>query len=83
MQTGVFLLLFLSTAQMPLHLLTGWLHSVARVNPMSNIASTRPPGLPRRRRMVDDLARPDLDRRPDGVRAASRLGRNAPGDPLS
>lgn len=37
MQTGIFLLVFLSTAQMPIHLLTGWLHTVARVNPMTNV----------------------------------------------
>ncbi len=37
MQMGVFLTVFLSTAQMPLHLLGGWLHQVARFNPMTNI----------------------------------------------
>jgi ABC-2 type transport system permease protein len=37
MQSGVFLTIFLSTAQMPLDLLTGWLHSVARFNPMTNV----------------------------------------------
>ncbi|HEX2050584.1 MAG TPA: ABC transporter permease [Actinomycetota bacterium] len=37
MQTGIFLSIFLSTAQMPLDLLTGWLHAVARVNPMTNV----------------------------------------------
>ncbi len=37
MQTGIFLLVFLSTAQMPIDLLTGWLHTVARFNPMTNI----------------------------------------------
>lgn len=37
MQTGVFLSVFLSTAQMPLDLLTGWLETVARFNPMTNI----------------------------------------------
>jgi ABC-2 type transport system permease protein len=37
MQIGVFLLVFLSTAQMPIELLTGWLHEVARFNPMTNI----------------------------------------------
>jgi ABC-2 type transport system permease protein len=37
MQSGVFLVIFLSTAQMPINLLTGWLHDVARVNPMTNI----------------------------------------------
>lgn len=37
MQTGVFLSVFLSTAQMPLPLLTGWVHAVARFNPMTNI----------------------------------------------
>ena len=37
MQTGLFIVIFLSTAQMPIHLLTGWLHGVARVNPMTNV----------------------------------------------
>ena len=37
MQSALFLVVFLSTAQMPLHLLTGWLHAVARVNPMTNV----------------------------------------------
>lgn len=37
MQTGIFLTVFLSTAQMPLNLLTGWLHDVALVNPMTNV----------------------------------------------
>jgi ABC-2 type transport system permease protein len=37
MQSGVFLSIFLSTAQMPIDLLTGWLHDVARFNPMTNV----------------------------------------------
>ena len=37
MQIGIFLTVFLSTAQMPLHLIDGWLHEVARVNPMTNV----------------------------------------------
>lgn len=37
MAVGVFVTVFLSTAQMPLDLLTGWLHTVARFNPMTNI----------------------------------------------
>jgi ABC-2 type transport system permease protein len=37
MQSGLFLVLFLSTAQMPLHLLTGWLHTVARFNPVTYV----------------------------------------------
>lgn len=37
MQSGVFLVVFMSTAQMPLDLIGGWLHTVARVNPMTNI----------------------------------------------
>lgn len=37
MQTGVFIVIFLSTAQMPINLLTGWLHTVARFNPMTNV----------------------------------------------
>jgi ABC-2 type transport system permease protein len=36
-QSGAFLTVFLSTAQMPMDLLTGWLHAVARFNPMSNV----------------------------------------------
>jgi ABC-2 type transport system permease protein len=37
MQAGVFLSIFTSTAQMPLDLMTGWIHAVARVNPVTNI----------------------------------------------
>lgn len=37
MQIGIFLTVFLSTAQMPLHLIDGWLHTVARFNPMTNV----------------------------------------------
>lgn len=37
MQIGIFITIFLSTAQMPLHLISGWLHGVARVNPMTNV----------------------------------------------
>jgi ABC-2 type transport system permease protein len=37
MQSGAFLSVFLSTAQMPIFLLSGWLHTVARFNPMSNV----------------------------------------------
>lgn len=36
-QVGMFVTLFFSTAQMPLQAMTGWLHAVARVNPMSNV----------------------------------------------
>ena len=37
MQMGIFLSIFLSTAQMPLELLTGWLHTIARFNPMTYV----------------------------------------------
>jgi ABC-2 type transport system permease protein len=37
MQTTVFLASFLSSAQMPLNLLDGWLHTVAVINPMTNV----------------------------------------------
>lgn len=37
MQSGLFLAVFLSTAQMPIELLTGWIHTVARFNPMTNV----------------------------------------------
>lgn len=36
-QVGIFLSIFLSTAQVPLSVMTGWLHGVARVNPMTNV----------------------------------------------
>lgn len=37
MQLPVFVAVFLSTAQVPLDLMSGWLHAVARVNPVTNI----------------------------------------------
>jgi ABC-2 type transport system permease protein len=37
MQMALFLGFFLSTAQMPLDLLTGWVHAVARFNPITNV----------------------------------------------
>ena len=37
MQIGVFVTNFLATAQVPLVLMTGWLHTVARINPMTNV----------------------------------------------
>lgn len=37
MQIGVFVTIFLATAQVPLSVMTGWLKSVARVNPMTNV----------------------------------------------
>jgi ABC-2 type transport system permease protein len=37
MQFGIFMTIFLSSAQMPLGAMRGWAHSVARVNPMTNI----------------------------------------------
>ena len=37
MQTGIFLSTFLSTAQMPVELMTGWLDNVARVNPVTYV----------------------------------------------
>ena len=37
MQAGLLLAFFLSTTQVPLSVMTGWLHTVARVNPMTNV----------------------------------------------
>jgi ABC-2 type transport system permease protein len=37
MQLSLFLTLFLTEAQMPLSIMSGWLHSVARVNPLTNV----------------------------------------------
>ena len=37
MQLSIFLTMFMSTAQVPLNVMTGWLHAVARVNPVTNI----------------------------------------------
>lgn len=36
-QMALFLTFFLSTALMPLGLLTGWVHAIARFNPMTNV----------------------------------------------
>jgi ABC-2 type transport system permease protein len=36
-QVGIFVALFLTTGQVPLAAMTGWLHSVARFNPMTNV----------------------------------------------
>jgi ABC-2 type transport system permease protein len=37
MQLTLFTCIFLSNAQAPLDVMTGWLHSIARVNPFTNI----------------------------------------------
>ena len=37
MQLGLFNAIFLSNAQTPLNVMTGWLHSIARINPFTNI----------------------------------------------
>jgi ABC-2 type transport system permease protein len=36
-QVGIFFIVFLSSAQTPLSVMRGWLHGVARVNPMTNV----------------------------------------------
>ena len=36
-QVGIFFIVFLSSAQTPLSVMRGWLHGVARINPMTNI----------------------------------------------
>jgi ABC-2 type transport system permease protein len=37
MQTPVFLILFLAPVYVPLSLLTGWIHAVAKVNPLTAV----------------------------------------------
>jgi len=37
MQTPIFTLLFLSPVYVPLHLLQGWIHAVAKLNPITYI----------------------------------------------
>lgn len=37
MQASIMFVFFLSTAQVPLSAMSGWLHGVARVNPMTNV----------------------------------------------
>ena len=37
MQVGLFVVVFLSTAQVPLSVMTGWLKPVARINPMTEV----------------------------------------------
>ena len=36
-QVGIFLAIFLSTAQVPISAMSGWLPDVARINPMTNV----------------------------------------------
>ena len=36
-QVGIFTVLFLSIGQVPLTVMTGWLHAAARINPMTNV----------------------------------------------
>ena len=45
MQLTMFVVLYLSTAQMPLPLMSGWLHNVARFNPATNILRLAREGL--------------------------------------
>ena len=45
MQLTMFVVLYLSTAQMPLPLMNGWLHNVARINPATNILRLAREGL--------------------------------------
>lgn len=40
MQTPVFMVLFLAPVYVPLHLLRGWIHAVARVNPLTFIVES-------------------------------------------
>ena len=44
-QFAVFFTIFLSTSQVPLAAMSGWLHSVARVNPMTNVLRLARQGL--------------------------------------
>ena len=37
MQLGLFVTIFVSSAQAPLNVMRGWLHGVARINPITNI----------------------------------------------
>jgi ABC-2 type transport system permease protein len=39
MQTPIFIILFLSPVYVPLSLLTGWIHAVAKLNPVTYIES--------------------------------------------
>ena len=45
MQLTMFVVLYLSSAQMPLPLMRGWLHNVARINPTTNILRLAREGL--------------------------------------
>jgi ABC-2 type transport system permease protein len=40
MQTPIFTLLFLSPVYVPLHLLRGWIHAVAKLNPITYIVTS-------------------------------------------
>lgn len=45
MQLSIFVVMFLSTAQVPLQVMSGWLHSVARLNPATNVLRLARTGL--------------------------------------
>jgi ABC-2 type transport system permease protein len=44
-QFAIFFTIFLSTSQVPLSNMAGWLHAVARVNPMTNVLRLARQGL--------------------------------------
>jgi ABC-2 type transport system permease protein len=45
MQLSIFVVMFLSTAQVPLQVMSGWLHGVARINPATNVLRLARAGL--------------------------------------
>lgn len=45
MQLSIFFVMFLSTAQVPLQVMSGWLHGVARINPATNVLRLARAGL--------------------------------------
>ncbi len=84
MQTPVFLLLFLAPVYVPISLLKGWIHAVAKLNPATAFLQARPgPDLRRarpHRPRVRGGGRPDRAvRRVDAHRPAPRRGRGLKG----
>ena len=73
MQAGIFMAVLFTASYAPLALLTGWLHDVAKINPVTQILDGGAPGLRRRRDLGGHLAGPARPARPGAVLVGSAL----------
>ena len=77
MQLTLFNALFLTNAQTPLSVMTGWLHSIARINPFTNILRLAPRRLAGRSDLARHMGRAGGDRRDERPDADLRLPRTS------